>query len=101
MAHFRGIVQGARGEASRLGSRRLQTIAQAWGGQVGVTLWQEPLGDTPGDYVHVYVEGNAATYGDNAKFTLYYGPLDRLRSEAGREAFALAQAKLAPQFTEA
>jgi hypothetical protein len=80
MAHFRGVVQGQRGEASRLGSQRLKTVAQAWGGQVCVTLWRETLGDTPGDYVHVYVEANDATYGDTgAKHTLYYGPLANLR----------------------
>jgi len=39
-------------------------------------MWREPLGD----YVHVYVEANGATYGDTgAKHTLYYGPLAKLR----------------------
>lgn len=88
MAHFRGVIQGARGAASRLGHRRLETVAQAWGGQVCVTLWQETLGDTPGDYVHVYVEGNGATYGDEGeKFSLYYGPLAKLRTRGMAEAF--------------
>lgn len=81
MAHFRGIIQGARGEASRLGTKRLKTVAQAWGGEVQVTLWQETLGDTPGDYVRISVCANSATYGDTLgpERTLYYGPLSKLR----------------------
>lgn len=40
MAHFRGIIQGQRGEASRLGSRRsgLTVNACSWQGQVHVEL---------------------------------------------------------------
>lgn len=87
MAHFRGVVQGARGEASRLGTRRLQTIAQAWGGQVSVTLWQGILGDPPGDYVRISVSANNTTAGDNLgpERTLYYGPLSKLRAEGIRQ----------------
>jgi len=83
MAHFRGVVRGSRGEASRLGSRSLKTVAQAWGGEVQVTMWQETLGDTPGDYVRISVCANSATYGDNVapERTLYYGPLSKLRME--------------------
>lgn len=80
MAHFRGVIQGQHGEASRLGSARsgLTTVAQAWGGQVVVRLWQERNGR---DYVRVYVEANPATYGDSGKeVTLYYGPLASLRN---------------------
>jgi hypothetical protein len=88
MAHFRGVVQGQRGEASRLGSQRLKTVAQAWGGEVRVTLWRETLGDTPGDYVRISVCANSATYGDTAgpERTLYYGPLAALRA-AGIQQF--------------
>lgn len=77
MAHFRGIVQGARGQASRLGHRRLETVAQAWGGQIVVVLWRETLGDTPGDYVCISVEANGAMCGERV---LYYGPLSELRA---------------------
>ena len=81
MAHFRGVVEGQRSEASRLGTRRVKTVAQAWGGQVCVTMWQETRWRSPGDYVHIYVEANAATYGDTAKpFTIFYGPLAKLRA---------------------
>lgn len=88
MAHFRGVIQGQRGEASRLGSRRLETTAQAWGGQITVVLWQETLGDTPGDYVRITVEDNPAEYGSQGvAHTLYYGPLAKLR-ERGKDAVA-------------
>lgn len=80
MAHFRGVVQGQRGDASRLGSAKsgLTVVAQAWGGQVVTRLWQDGHGR---DFVRVYVEANSAAYGDTAEdVTLYYGPLDSLRN---------------------
>ena len=42
MAHFRGTLQGARGEASRLGTRSsgLQTVAASWQGAVRVELYE-------------------------------------------------------------
>ena len=41
MAHFRGTVQGNRGEASRLGSKKsgLQTTAASWQGDICVWLY--------------------------------------------------------------
>lgn len=42
MAHFRGVVQGSRGEASRNGGKAsgLQTTAASWQGAVGVYLYE-------------------------------------------------------------
>lgn len=42
MAHFYGTLQGARGEASRLGhaSSGLQTVAASWQGAVKTSLYE-------------------------------------------------------------
>ena len=39
MAHFRAVIQGARGEASRLGHKKtgISTLLQTWGWDVRVT----------------------------------------------------------------
>lgn len=41
MAHFRGSIQGARGEASRLGGKQsgLTTYAASWEGAIRTTLY--------------------------------------------------------------
>lgn len=43
MAHFYGTLQGARGQASRLGSKRsgLTVTAQTWHGSLTLTLWHD------------------------------------------------------------
>ncbi len=43
MAHFRGTIQGARGEASRLGGKSsgLQITAASWQGAVCVDLYEK------------------------------------------------------------
>lgn len=43
MAHFYGTIQGARGEASRLGSKAsgLSTVAASWNGAVRVYLYEQ------------------------------------------------------------
>ena len=46
MAHFYGTVQGARGEASRLGHKRdgLRTVAASWSGAIEVAAYQREDG---------------------------------------------------------
>lgn len=43
MAQFRGIIQGQRGEASRLGSKAsgLTVEAASWQGKIEVRLWHD------------------------------------------------------------
>ncbi len=70
MAHFRGILQGNRGETSRLGSKAsgLTTIAQSWQGAVRVRLYE-----VDGvDMAHVQLETH---YGAGSSRTLYQGPV--------------------------
>ncbi len=47
MAHFRGTLQGGRGEASRLGhkSSGLNATLASWNGAIEVTLRATPEGD--------------------------------------------------------
>lgn len=40
MAKFYGSVKGARGEATRLGHKELETIAASWKGAVSVYLYE-------------------------------------------------------------
>jgi hypothetical protein len=41
MAHYRAVIQGARGEASRLGNKTtgISTLLQTWGWDVRVSAW--------------------------------------------------------------
>lgn len=43
MAHFRAIIQGSRGEASRLGGKEsgVTVEAQSWEGKVVTRLWHD------------------------------------------------------------
>jgi hypothetical protein len=62
MAHFRGTVEGSRGEASRLGSKDsgLRTTANGW--ECGVEV--DAAHDVIGDVFYVYLTG-----GSNARNT--------------------------------
>lgn len=76
MAHFRGIIQGARGEASRLGhkSSGLRVEAASWQGKV-VTVLTEKDGV---DYAHVYL---ATHNGSGVSHSLYYGPVGEYKPD--------------------
>lgn len=43
MAHFYGLVHGARGEASRLGDKKsgMTACAAGWGGAIKVRVWHD------------------------------------------------------------
>jgi hypothetical protein len=43
VAHFRGVVRGARSEASRLGHKGtgVTVVAQSWEGEIAVELWHD------------------------------------------------------------
>ena len=70
MAHFLGTVQGARGEASRLGSKNsgLRTCAASWQGSVRVYLWD----DNGTDKVQAMLE---PWHGKGETRELYCGPV--------------------------
>ena len=76
MAHFRGVVAGSRGKASRLGTKAsgLQTVAQAWSGQVVVQLWESCGGE---DCVTIEVEAN----GGGSPHCLFFGTMAELRQK--------------------
>lgn len=59
MGHFRGTLQGCRGEASRLGSKGsgLQVEANGWGCGVDVSLYYDKDKDT--DFVVVALTGGS------------------------------------------
>lgn len=55
MAHFRAVIEGARGEASRLGSKKsgLYLRAQTWGNDLAVVVQHDE--ETGADVARVYV----------------------------------------------
>lgn len=72
MAHFYGTVQGARGEASRLGhpNTGLETMAASWEGCVRVRLEHDSATDT--DTALVYLDRHK---GSGTHRVLYDGPV--------------------------
>ena len=72
MAHFYGTLQGARGEATRLGhkSTGVTTRAASWAGCVRVELWHDEETDT--DWARVSLE---PWHGEGRQATLYVGPV--------------------------
>ena len=80
MAHFRGYVEGGRGEASRLGTKSsgITVVAQSWEGQIRVTLHEQD-GE---DWATVTVGPNPGMYGDTLpKRMLAHGPIASLRGK--------------------
>jgi hypothetical protein len=79
MAHFRGTVRGARGEARRLGhkSSGLTVEAQSWQGKVTVRLY-----DNHGtDYARIVLERHNGA-GAYPCIVLYDGPVSGARQLA-------------------
>lgn len=72
MAHFRGRIQGIRGEASRLGSPKsgLQVEAASWQGKVTVSL---SVNDAGQDVALVELDLH---HGKGTRKTLYDGPVN-------------------------
>lgn len=71
MAHFRGTVQGARGEASRLGTVKSDMVvqAQSWEGKAVAHLYQHSDGR---DWVRITLETH---HGHGTYRELYDGPV--------------------------
>ena len=78
MAHFRGVVHGARGPASRLGTSKsgLCIEAQSYQGKVVVDLYVNKDGV---DCAHVLLAPHMNS-GDGSTRTLYDGPVDAVTS---------------------
>lgn len=72
MAHFRGTVSGARGEASRLGHKAsgMRVEAQSWQGKVVTVLTYDET--TGKDMATVYLERHN---GAGTSVQLYSGPV--------------------------
>jgi hypothetical protein len=82
VAHFYGILQGNRGEASRLGttSSGMDATVASWQGAVSVRLWYDSATDTDMADVSLIPWHGA---GDNVR--LYAGPVSgaKLRAIGG------------------
>lgn len=62
MANFRGIIQGSRGSASRLGHSRLEGRVAGWNIGVGLCAYRDP--DTGEDRIGIHAdEGNGYNAG--------------------------------------
>ena len=74
MAHFRGTIQGARGEASRLGHSSFHAHIASWEGAISVRLYigQSPAG-IPRDFAEVRIVPHQ---GAGTSHVLYDGPVD-------------------------
>ncbi len=70
MAHFYGSIQGARGEATRLGSKGsgLRSIAASWQGAVSVDLYEK-------NGVDMVTVSLRQWHGKGSSRTLYDGPV--------------------------
>jgi hypothetical protein len=77
MAQFHAVIQGARGEASRLGSKQSGIVAhiQSWEGQVNVVMYHASNANR--DMVRVSLAPHAHDGG--ASVLLYEGPCDAWR----------------------
>lgn len=73
MAHFRGTIQGQRGQASRLGSKQsgLTVEAQSWQGKVVVYLTHDDVTGKDMAFVTLEQHHNA---GQRQK-VVYHGPV--------------------------
>ena len=76
MAHFRGVVQGNRGDASRLGSKDsgLSVEAQSWDGKVVTGLHYNHTDNRNVAQVALRQHSNGA----GTRATLYFGPVSHV-----------------------
>ena len=65
MAHFRGTVQGSRGEVSRLGGKEYGLHVAANGWMCGVRVWAHYDEETGKDVFNVYRTGGSTYHGDS------------------------------------
>ena len=80
MAHFYGSLQGARGEATRLGGKAsgLRTKAASWEGAVSVRLYFDEQNDR--DMCEVWLEPHE---GRGVRKFIYHGPVGEFIPLAG------------------
>lgn len=76
MAHFYGVLQGSRGEATRCGTKAsgMRTHAASWEGQVKVVMYYHEREER--DYVRVSL---ARWHGGGVERELYHGPVGEYR----------------------
>jgi len=72
MGHFRGVIEGARGAASRLGTKKsgIDANIASWSGAVNVRLWYDERTDTDMAMVSLVPH-----YGNGTERMLYRGPV--------------------------
>jgi hypothetical protein len=72
MAQFYGSLQGSRGEATRLGTKKsgLETTAASWEGAVNVRLYHDH--ESGLDMARVYL---SPWHGSGTHLELYHGPV--------------------------
>jgi len=85
MSHFYGTLKGARGPASRCGTRGsgLEAVAASWQGAVRVYLWHDDA--TGRDIARVVL---APWHGRGVTRTLYVGPVDQTEEAAAVRALS-------------
>lgn len=93
MAHFRAVIQGQRGEASRLGSSRTGIRATVNGWNSGVRVEGSALADNAGDFFHIF-----ATAGSNGATGDRF--LGKVFLDKQTGAIAFIPASEAPESTE-
>lgn len=76
MAHFRGVVQGNRKQASRLGSKDsgLTVQAQSWQGKCYVYMWHDE--ESGKDMVNVMLTQHSNGAGCAPSRVVFRGPVD-------------------------
>ena len=72
MAHFYGVMNGSRGEATRCGTKGsgMQVTAASWEGAVQTNLWHDPVLDK--DMCEVFLR---EWHGNGTRKVLYHGPV--------------------------
>ena len=90
MAQFRAVIQGSRGEASRLGTKRshMRATVQSYEGQVNVVMYHvegDPRRDT-GDYVRITLAPHGRAADGGPTMCLYDGPCDGWRANLSMRA---------------
>lgn len=81
MAQFRAVIQGSRGQASRLGTKRsnMYVTVQSWAGQINIVMWHKEAHNE--DYVRITLTPHAQAHDGDACVCLYEGPCDGWRAK--------------------